>query len=155
MLGWGELKGLCGTALVDVVAGFLETWLIDPGRHLLPEGDTPFSSRIRGEGNDRRFLITGGTKPIGINQQDIRELQLAKGAIRAGVEVLSSRLGISADEVVRVYLARARITLLNHEALAEAERIARKIECIEPSCNKVFSQFIDAVRVSSEREIRT
>jgi len=42
-----------------------------------------------------------------LSQKDIRELQLAKGAIRAGVQVLCREMGISQDDIHRVLLAGA------------------------------------------------
>ncbi len=41
---------------------------------------------------------------ISLTQKDIRQLQLAKGAIRAGIEVLAARLEIKLAEINQVYL---------------------------------------------------
>jgi uncharacterized 2Fe-2S/4Fe-4S cluster protein (DUF4445 family) len=48
-----------------------------------------------------------GGRAIYITQRDIRELQLAKGAIRAGIEILMTELGVTASDIQRVYLAGA------------------------------------------------
>ncbi len=83
-------RGLCGSGLVDAVAAGLELGLILP------------SGRLRG-GMDF-FAIAGD---IGLYQRDIRQLQLAKGAIACGFELLLKRLGASPGQVKSVFLAGA------------------------------------------------
>jgi len=119
VLGGGEPQGLCGTGLVDAVAALLAIGLIDPRGRLLPGEGTPFAARIEGEGNTRRFWIEERKRPIYITQRDIRELQLAKGAIRAGVEVLLSRMGATPEEIDRVYLAGAFGSQMRPESLVQ------------------------------------
>ena len=119
VLGGGEPQGLCGTGLVDAVAALLAIGLIDPRGRLLPGEGTPFAARIEGEGNTRRFWIEERKRPIYITQRDIRELQLAKGAIRAGVEVLLSHMGVTPEEIDRVYLAGAFGSQMRPESLVQ------------------------------------
>ena len=119
VLGGGEPQGLCGTGLVDAVAALLAIGLIDPRGRLLPGEGTPFAARIEGEGNTRRFWIEERKRPIYITQRDIRELQLAKGAIRAGVEVLLSYMGVTPEEIDRVYLAGAFGSQMRPESLVQ------------------------------------
>ncbi len=83
-------RGLCGSGLVDAVAAGLELGTILP------------SGRLRG-GMDF-FAIAGD---IGLYQRDIRQLQLAKGAIACGFELLLKRLGASPGQVKSVFLAGA------------------------------------------------
>ncbi|MCD6339234.1 MAG: DUF4445 domain-containing protein [Verrucomicrobia bacterium] len=82
-------RGLCGSGLVDVVAAALELGWIDP------------SGRIRT--GDRIPL----TENVWLTQRDIRELQLAKGAIAAGARVLCARRGVRPEQVRSAYLAGA------------------------------------------------
>jgi uncharacterized 2Fe-2S/4Fe-4S cluster protein (DUF4445 family) len=83
-------RGICGSGLVDGVAAGLELGMIVP------------SGRLRG-GMD--FFAVAGD--IGLYQRDIRQLQLAKGAIACGFELLLKRLGASLGEVKSVFLAGA------------------------------------------------
>jgi len=46
-------------------------------------------------------------KPICLTQKDVRELQLAKGAVAAGVNILMDEMGITIDDISHVYLAGA------------------------------------------------
>ena len=64
--------------------------------------------RVRedGEAGERRILLSGEVlqKPVFLTASDIRQLQLAKGAIRAGIETLLQKAKIPAKELWRIYL---------------------------------------------------
>jgi uncharacterized 2Fe-2S/4Fe-4S cluster protein (DUF4445 family) len=51
--------------------------------------------------------------PVRLKQQDIRELQLAKGAVAAGIEILAKELGITVDQIEEVLIAGAFGSYLN------------------------------------------
>lgn len=110
--------GLCGTALIDTVAELLRSGIVDEtGRFCeadeLPESLSPaIRKRIQTDGKDACFVLAEGEEGAGresvcLCQSDIRELQLAAGAIRAGVSILLNRAGISADDLDAVLLAGA------------------------------------------------
>jgi uncharacterized 2Fe-2S/4Fe-4S cluster protein (DUF4445 family) len=118
-IGNAPPRGVCGSGLVDLVAQMLHTGIISESG-MMETADTlhkmkvsaPLLQRMGGDGRQRAFeLVTAsegaGGRAIYVTQRDIRELQLAKGAIRAGIEILLSELGITASEVQRVYLAGA------------------------------------------------
>ena len=88
VIGEGEAVGLCGSGLLDLTAALLEAGIIDETGRL--------------EGGAYR-LCPGVT----LTQKDVRELQLAKGAIRAGIELLARTLGAAVAEIRTVYLAGA------------------------------------------------
>lgn len=111
-------KGICGSGLIDAVAGMLKVGIIDyRGRMLPPEAlaGTPaerFASRVVEQDGGRAFLLAAGDeaadgRPLYITQQDVRELQLAKGAIATGVAVLLDRYGIAPEDISEVLLAGA------------------------------------------------
>jgi uncharacterized 2Fe-2S/4Fe-4S cluster protein (DUF4445 family) len=99
----GDLpRGICGSGLVDAVAAGLELgWISPNGR--MTVGDT---MRL--------------ADPVSLSQSDVRELQLAKGAIAAGLHILTGRLGVSLDGIQRVHLAGA---FGNYISRASARRI--------------------------------
>ena len=102
VLGNAAPRGICGSGLVDAVAGGLDlNWVRTSGR--LAQGDS--------------FLVAA---PVSLTQADIRELQLAKGAIAAGVRILVKAWGARMEDVTQVCLAGAFGNYINR---ASAQRI--------------------------------
>lgn len=87
--------GLCGTGVIESVSELIEHEYVD---------DT---GRLEEEYFEKGFKLanTPDGKEITFTQQDIREIQLAKSAVRAGIEVLLRRYGAAYDDVKQVYLA--------------------------------------------------
>ncbi len=90
VLGGGPARGICGSGLVDAVARGLELGRIEP------------SGRLAG-GAAGMELQDG----LALTQRDIRELQLAKGALAVGLRLLSSRAGTEPRLLARLSLAGA------------------------------------------------
>lgn len=93
-IGEKEPIGICGTGVIEMTAELVRTGLVDETGCLAEEYfDTgfPFAHTVEGE-----MVFT---------QKDIREIQLAKAAIRAGIETLILRYGIQKTEISHVYLA--------------------------------------------------
>ncbi len=80
--------GLCGSGLLDAAAAMLETGFMDETGAM--DGD---------------LVLTANGGSITLTQKDIRKLQLAKGAIAAGIQVLLRQAGVAEAEVQTVYLA--------------------------------------------------
>ena len=85
-----EPCGICGSGLIDAVAQMLKWGIIDhKGKMKRPgsaDGLSPFlESRLVMTPEGPAFQLT---EAVRIYQQDIREVQLAKGAILAGCEIL-------------------------------------------------------------------
>jgi len=90
-----EPVGICGTGVVEAVAELLREDILDDTGLLADEYfDDGFELAKTGDG--RKIVLT---------QKDIRELQLAKSAIRAGIETLLIKCGIEKSRVSKVYLA--------------------------------------------------
>lgn len=87
--------GICGSGVLELVSELLRAGILDASG-LLEE-------RYRECG----FLLgkTASGEPIVFTQGDVRALQLAKGAIRAGIEALLAAAGVHASEVAHIYLA--------------------------------------------------
>ncbi len=87
--------GLCGTGVIETVCELLEQELIDETGMLEEDYfDDGYELARTPEG-----------EPIVFTQKDVREIQLAKSAVRAGVETLMRRYGVTPGEVCHVYLA--------------------------------------------------
>jgi uncharacterized 2Fe-2S/4Fe-4S cluster protein (DUF4445 family) len=108
-------RGLCGSGLVDLVAVLLQCGIIDrEGLIRRPRKGVSesLSSRVVSRAGVNDFLVASAAesysrRDIYLTQKDVRELQLAKAAIAAGVSILIDEAGVGIDEISRVYLAGA------------------------------------------------
>ncbi len=87
-VGWESPSGFCGSGIVEAIAYMLEEGVID------------FTGAFADGGSDS-FVFAPG---VYISVQDVREFQLAKGALSAGVEMLMKEAGINAGDIERVIL---------------------------------------------------
>jgi uncharacterized 2Fe-2S/4Fe-4S cluster protein (DUF4445 family) len=105
--------GICGSGILDAIACLLQIGVIDRrGSFTL---DHPATRK--NDGKVEFVLVdhhhSGNGRDIVITRQDINEIQLAKGAIRTGIEVLLECAGISADNVEEFIIAGAFGTYIN------------------------------------------
>lgn len=104
VIGGGEARGICGSGVIDAVAAALELKLMNPrGRILAPE-----------EREGERFIPL--TPEVFLTQGDIRQVQMAKSAISAGILLMCAHLGIAPEEIDQVVLAGAFGSYLNPES---------------------------------------
>jgi uncharacterized 2Fe-2S/4Fe-4S cluster protein (DUF4445 family) len=108
--------GLCGSGILDVVAELLRARLLDE-RGVL-KGSHP---HLNGNGRKTEFVLvraenSGVERDIKVGRADINEIQLAKGAIRAGVETLLSVASITDEAIERFIVAGAFGTYLDLES---------------------------------------
>jgi len=99
--------GICGSGALDALAQLYLAGVIDQGGKLKTN-----HPRLRTRKKQRQFVLVseeerGGHPAIVITQQDIRELQLAKAAIRTGIQVLLETSGHSDEEISQVIIAGA------------------------------------------------
>ena len=104
VIGGGEAKGICGSGLIDAAASFLELGLLNARGRLLT------SEEMDGE------RIARLTDTVYITQNDIREVQMAKGAIAAGISLMAQALGIEISQIDKVLLAGAFGSFLKPES---------------------------------------
>jgi len=108
-------KGICGSGLVDLTAVLLHAGAIDSEGLILPsDNHSGDSVRMRAVENQGvwDFLIASpeesyDRRPVRLTQKDIRELQLAKGAIAAGIQTLMDELSIGVTDIDEIHLAGA------------------------------------------------
>jgi len=107
-------EGICGSGLLDAVAAMQKAGLISGDGRLLSKEQAPQTSysRMLNRGKYKEFVLSAkdrfsGAKEVVITQKDIRELQLAKGAMMAGIRILLNTMGLQEEDVREVYLAGA------------------------------------------------
>lgn len=102
VIGGGTAAGLCGSGLLDAVACALDAGLIDPSGRMDTSAGAPEQWTQAGSLKALRLQ-----DDIVLTQKDVREVQLAKAAIRAGIELMTRQLGFAPDDIQTVYLAGA------------------------------------------------
>ena len=109
-----QAEGICGSGLMDAVAVCLEGEIIDEAGKLFdPEkDDMKYASDAVKANLDRLTKVESGKAimlkdNVFLSQKDIREVQLAKGAIAAGIDLMADRLGIKIGEIKKVLIAGA------------------------------------------------
>ncbi len=109
-IGDEPARSICGTGIMDLVALLLEDGIVDEtGRmDLAAARDSPaYRDRAVEIDGEDALVVTSGGEPeeVVITQGDLRQMQLAKGAIAAGVRTLLKEAGVEAREIETVYLA--------------------------------------------------
>ncbi|MFA9405829.1 MAG: ASKHA domain-containing protein [Anaerolineales bacterium] len=107
--------GICGSGILDAVAEMLKDGVIDH-RGSFQEGAPNVQEGM--SGGHKEFILalsedTGHGKDIVVTRSDINEIQLAKGAIRAGLEIILEEGGIAAGEIDEFIIAGAFGTYLD------------------------------------------
>lgn len=100
--------GICGSGILDIVAELKSTGIIDT-KGALQEGKPWIRKNSAGH---LEFLLapadqTGHAQDIAISRRDINEIQLAKAAIRSGIDLLLQEAGLAAEDLDRVLIAGA------------------------------------------------
>lgn len=117
--------GLCGSGLIDVISTMVTNGIIDEGgRFTEPDEWSPqavcLSNRVQTLDGEKVFMITDQNvvngEAIFLCQQDIREVQLAKAAVHAGITTLLENQGVNFEQVDVVWLAGGFGNKLNKES---------------------------------------
>ncbi len=106
--------GICGSGVLDSVAGLRRIGVLR-ANGAMAQGSHP---RVRGQGGGIEFLLVpagerGAPRDVVVTRKDVNEIQLAKAAIRAGIEVLLGEAGLEAEQIERVVVAGAFGTYLD------------------------------------------
>lgn len=96
IIGNEKPRGICGSGLIDAIAVFIEAGEIDTGGKITAK-------------KEKIELIA----PVFLTQKDIREFQLAKGAIATGIDILLNHLNISHADIDKVYVSGAFGSFIN------------------------------------------
>jgi len=115
VIGNVKPEGICGSGLVDLAAVLLDCGIIDQDGQIRPSRQRRaqnLNERVIARAGARAFLVASAeesshNRPIYLTQRDVREFQLAKGAIAAGIRTLMDELHVGVSDIDRVYLAGA------------------------------------------------
>jgi uncharacterized 2Fe-2S/4Fe-4S cluster protein (DUF4445 family) len=113
-IGEADALGICGSGLIDLVAALLDSGLIDATGLIRVEHRDSFppalGSRLEMRGEERVIVVlrpgeAGATREILLTQEDVRQVQLAKGAIACGISLLQHVAGAGDDRIAELLLA--------------------------------------------------
>lgn len=124
VIGGGVPRGLCGSGLIDTIAELLKYGIIDESGRIRSKENlkdlvpNQLLDRLIPNGSTFSFMITGSeNKDIIVTQQDVREFQLAKGAIYAGTIILTKLLGVSVNDIEEIIIAGTFGSFMRKESL--------------------------------------
>jgi uncharacterized 2Fe-2S/4Fe-4S cluster protein (DUF4445 family) len=125
VIGDGKPRGICGSGLMDLVAHLLDMGIIDStGRFNVPEkGD--FAKNFIEINNQPAFVVSDD---VYLTQRDVREVQLAKAAMAAGIRLLAKSMGVRIEDIRRVLIAGAFGNFMNPASAARIGLIPPEIE---------------------------
>jgi uncharacterized 2Fe-2S/4Fe-4S cluster protein (DUF4445 family) len=108
--------GICGSGVLDAVAALAAAGIVSPSGRMQPH------PRVRTGPDGPEFVLVeaeraGHGRDIVLTRKDVGAIQLAKGAIRAGIELLMAEAGVKAEDLDRVILAGAFGTYLAVESV--------------------------------------
>ena len=117
VIGGGKAAGICGSGLIDGISVGLKLGVLNKRGKILRD--------------DVQFYLT---EDIPLTQEDIRQVQLAKGAIHAGIILMAKELGIQIRDIQKVQLAGAFGSFLNPASACRMglipEELADRIEAV-------------------------
>ena len=92
------LRGICGSGLISLVANLLERG------EILPSGAFSPNAGVEGKGRNRSWVLQRQPR-VFLSQEDVRQFQLAKAAIRTGIDLLLEKAGVDPGELDQLFLA--------------------------------------------------
>jgi uncharacterized 2Fe-2S/4Fe-4S cluster protein (DUF4445 family) len=113
-IGETDALGICGSGIIDLIAGLLDAGVIDwTGLIQVEARDTltpKLAARVVMRGEERQVVVlrpgeAGAREQIVLTQDDVRQVQLAKGAIASGVAMLRHVAGVPVERVAELMLA--------------------------------------------------
>jgi uncharacterized 2Fe-2S/4Fe-4S cluster protein (DUF4445 family) len=127
--------GLTGSGLLSTVSEFRRAGIIDVSGRILP--DPPqLAERITTDAHDMRAIKLTNDGRLLLTQYDVRELQKAKGAIRAAIDVLMSQLNLTPDDLQKVILTGSFGGQVDIDAIIEIGMIPPvRREVVETAAN--------------------
>jgi uncharacterized 2Fe-2S/4Fe-4S cluster protein (DUF4445 family) len=117
VIGQTQPRGICGSGLVDAVAAGLDLGLIHASGRLTPGPTLELLS------------------PVILTQSDVRELQLAKAAISAGLQLLLQQWGAQPYDLDRIYLAGAFGNYISHQSAHRIGLLHAPAYLVQPAGN--------------------
>ncbi|MCW1306031.1 MAG: ASKHA domain-containing protein [Candidatus Parvarchaeota archaeon] len=122
-------SGICGSGIVDAIAEMIKFGIIDATGRILSKDEISLDGDILNRfiqyKGEPAFLVDDNG--ICITQGDVRQIQLAKGAIYAGIKVLMKEVGIEFEDIKRVYIAGGFGNYIDPESASQIGLIPKQL----------------------------
>lgn len=103
VIGNQEPIGICGSGILDAVAEMRRIGMLNSRGRIVKE-----FMGVCLDGNGKPYIqLSQGSQPVILSQNDVDQILLAKGAIRAGIDVLMDHLKVHPEEIEEVVIAGA------------------------------------------------
>ena len=126
-------RGICGSGLLDAIICLIKAGIVEPSGRIVDADELQgeyahLSRRIEAGERGNEFILASAEEtsigePVTISQRDVREVQLAKGAIAAGIQTLMEKLEVRADDLDKIVLAGAFGNYLSKESAIQVGMI--------------------------------
>ena len=129
--------GICGSGLIDAVAEMLDAGVINYKGNILSREDAikqgihpDLAERLRSGKQGNEFVLVWGQEgeDIAITQKDIREVQLAKGAVYGGIVVLMQCMGADMSQLEEIMMAGAFGSYINKKSIIRIGMLPKVLE---------------------------
>ena len=134
VIGGGTPKGLCGSGLLDLLAMLLKLGLVDESGYLLPPEDVPKGFEAWLEEDEDGNGCFRLTDEVCFTAADVRQLQLAKAAVAAGISVLMQEAKVDFEDIDMLVLAGGFGSHMSAESAVAIgmlpEALLEKIVCV-------------------------
>lgn len=130
-IGGTPARGICGSGIIDAIAVFLDCGLLEDSGRIIDADEAaslpPAIAALRADTPKGPIVHLDRACDIYLTQSDIREVQLAKAAIAAGMDVLVRRAGRNLEQVDTVYLAGGFGSFLDERSAVRIGLIPREL----------------------------
>ena len=142
--------GICGSAVLDITSELLKYEIIDETGRMIDYDEVEneyLRKRLNKDKSIKEFIIfQDDDKKISFTQKDIREVQLAKASIYAGIEVLLNESNLTYDDIENVYIGGGFGNFMNVESAVNIgmipESFKNKIKSIGNCAGKGAIDFL-------------
>ncbi|HEX3010596.1 MAG TPA: ASKHA domain-containing protein [Syntrophomonadaceae bacterium] len=110
VIGQTGAKGICGSAVIDLVASLIDMGQVEINGRIIDQAQAGFKMGSGTHGSQLILMEEDKTDtglPLVFTQEDIRQVQLAKAAIRSGIDILLTKAGLNYKDLDHIYLAGA------------------------------------------------
>lgn len=147
--------GICGTGIIDAVATMVEQGVVSyTGRLLDPEDIEGPAARFVGEEDDRNVFYLTDDHSLFITQADVRNVQLAKAAVCAGIHTMVEYANIQVDDIESLEIAGGFGAYLNLESAATIGLFPAQLLPVAKSVGNTSGEGATALLVSSAAHAR-